>query len=217
MHIEDTGSGIPPGDAGRTSGSPSSRRRRPERAPGLGLSTVRGIVENHKGFLTLKTQEGKGTTFRVYFPAEESASAKGSSGSAHPFIARGNGELILIVDDEVQIRDVIATTLARYGYRVLIARDGTEALALFSTRSAEVAVVVTDLSMPNLDGAALANVIHQMNPSVKILVMSGLNSGARNPQMQRFAGAFMAKPFKAQTLLSTVSGLLHPGDQAQAR
>jgi DNA-binding NtrC family response regulator len=70
--------------------------------------------------------------------------------------------------------------------------------------------VITDLNMPNLDGAALANVVQQLNSKVKILAMSGLASGARNPQMQRFAGAFMMKPFKAEALLQAVNGLLHP-------
>jgi DNA-binding NtrC family response regulator len=101
---------------------------------------------------------------------------------------------------------------------VLLAKDGTEALALFTTRGKDISVVVTDLNMPILDGAALANVVHQLNPDTRILVMSGMNSGARNPQMQKFAGAFIAKPFTAQALLGAVNGLIHPSpDEATSK
>lgn len=208
IHVEDTGTGIPQAVLAHI-WDPFFTTKEAGKGTGLGLSTVRGIVQNHKGFLTLKTQEGKGTTFRAYFPAAETPGAAGPAGHAAPAVPRGRGELVLIVDDEAQIRDMIATTLSHFGYRVLIAKDGAHALALFSTRNSEISAVITDLSMPNLDGAALANVLHQINPSTKILVMSGLNSGARNPQMQRFAGAFMAKPFTTETLLVSLGRLLN--------
>jgi len=128
--------------------------------------------------------------------------------SAHPFPSRGNGELILVVDDEVHIREVVAKTLANYGYRVLLAKDGTEALTLFSARSAEIVAAITDLSMPNLDGASLANVLLQINPKLKVLVMSGMSIGSRNSLMQRYSGAFIPKPFKADALMAAVNGLL---------
>jgi CheY-like chemotaxis protein len=99
--------------------------------------------------------------------------------------------------------------LSHHGYRVMTAADGTEAVALFAQRSEEVSILITDLSMPNLDGASLANVARRLNPDIKILAMSGLASGGLNDEMRRFAGAFLVKPFKAQALLTTVDGLLH--------
>jgi nitrogen-specific signal transduction histidine kinase/CheY-like chemotaxis protein len=209
LQVEDTGTGIPE-DVLAFVWDPFFTTKEPGKGTGLGLSTVRGIVDNHKGFVTLKTVRGKGTTFRVYFPAAEVTTSQRKADSIHPFLVRGKGELVLIVDDEPQVREVAAATLAHYGYRVLLAKDGTEALALFTTRGKDISVVITDLNMPILDGAAVANVVHQLNPDVKILVMSGLNSGARNPQMQKFAGAFIAKPFTAQALLNAVNSLLHP-------
>ena len=135
---------------------------------------------------------------------------KGSSSiPVRPRPSQGKGELILVVDDEPQIRDITAAILSRHGYRVLIAADGTEAVAIFASRSNEISVLVTDLRMPNLDGAALASVVQHLNPTVKILAMSGLSSGA-DYQMKRFAGALLFKPFKAEALLQAVHGLLNP-------
>ena len=207
LHVEDSGSGIPP-EVLEHMWEPFYTTKPTGKGTGLGLSTVRGIVENHKGFVDLKTKAGRGTTFRVYLPANISAK-EGGPNSAHPFVARGNGELILIVDDEAQIRDITAAILSHHGYRVIIAGDGTEAVALFAPRSDEIRILITDLSMPNLDGASLANVVRRLNPNVKILAMSGLASGGLNTEMQRYAGAFLIKPFKADALLNTVNKLLH--------
>jgi signal transduction histidine kinase/CheY-like chemotaxis protein len=208
LHVEDSGSGMTPEVIERI-WEPFYTTKDPGKGTGLGLSTVRGIVENHKGFIHLKSKPGWGTLFRVYLPAANVEEKTGTTSSAHPFAARGNGELILIVDDEAQIRDITAAILSHHGYRVMIAADGTEAVALFAPRSEEVSILITDLSMPNLDGASLANVARRLNPNIKILAMSGLASGGLNNEMRRFAGAFLVKPFKAQALLSTVNDLLH--------
>jgi two-component system, cell cycle sensor histidine kinase and response regulator CckA len=214
LHFEDTGTGIP--DETLTNiWEPFFTTKEAGKGTGLGLSTVRGIVENHKGFITLKTRPGHGSTFRVYLPAAEAAMNRSSSAPVRPRPSNGKGELILVVDDEPQIRDITAAILSRHGYRVLIAADGTEAVAIFASRSNEISVLVTDLRMPNLDGAALASVVQHLNPTVKILAMSGLSSGA-DYQMKRFAGALLFKPFKAEALLQSVHGLLNPEAAAKA-
>jgi PAS domain S-box-containing protein len=208
LHVEDSGTGIPADVLGHI-WEPFYTTKAVGKGTGLGLSTVRGIVENHKGFVDLKTKPGRGTTFRVYLPAADVDTKEGRSNSSHPFVSRGNGELILIVDDESQIRDITAAILSHHGYRVMIAGDGTEAVALFAPRSDEISILITDLSMPNLDGASLANVARRLNPNIKILAMSGLASGGLNTEMQQFAGAFLIKPFKADALLNAVNKLLH--------
>ncbi len=215
LHVEDTGIGIPPQTLARI-WEPFFTTKGVGKGTGLGLSTVRGIVENYKGFVVLNTEPGRGTSFRVYLPAADVAEIDDSDSSTHPFAVRGNGELVLIVDDEVRIRETAAATLAHYGYRVLIAKDGTEALALFAARTNEIGVVITDFNMPNLDGAAVAKVVRQMNPKVKILAMSGMNSGGRSPQMQSFEGPFILKPFKAEALLLAVDKLLHAETAVEA-
>ena len=209
LHVEDTGTGISP-DALAHIWEPFFTTKDADQGTGLGLSTVRSIVEHHRGFISLNTQLGKGATFRVYFPAAELPAKSSNLDPVRPSAARGNGELILIVDDEAQIRDITAAILSRHGYRVLIAADGAEAVALFAARSAEISLVVTDMSMPNLDGAVLANIVKHLSSEVKILAMSGLSSGGGESRMHRFTSAFLFKPFKVEALLEAVSKLLHP-------
>ncbi|MGA2017805.1 MAG: ATP-binding protein [Opitutaceae bacterium] len=209
LHVEDTGTGIPP-EAIEHIWEPFFTTKDANKGTGLGLSTVRGIVESHRGFIGLKTQIGRGTTFRVYLPAAELPAKSGQLDPVRPSAARGNGELVLIVDDEAQIRDITAAILSRHGYRVLIASDGSEAVALFAARISEISVVVTDVSMPNLDGAVLAGILKHLKPDVKILAMSGLSSDTGDSKMSRYTGAFLFKPFKVEALLDAVSKLLHP-------
>jgi nitrogen-specific signal transduction histidine kinase/CheY-like chemotaxis protein len=208
LHVEDTGVGITP-EALEHIWAPFFTTKQAEGGTGLGLSTVRGIVENHKGFITLNTELGQGTTFRVYLPATEVQKNGGNVDPVKPIAIEGNGELILVVDDDAQIREMTAAILSKHGYRVITAADGTEAVAAFAARGGEISLIATDVRMPNLDGAALANVVLHLNPTVKILAMSGLSSGGQNSQMQRFAGAFLYKPFKIEALLHAVGKLLH--------
>ena len=185
-----------------------------DRISGLDL-TIRPVQfsgatsESHKGFLTLTTRPGRGTTFRAYFPAEVEAGASKAK-SECPGGFQGNGELVLVVDDESYIRELATTILSKNGYRAISAKDGAQALAMFSMHGCDISVVLTDLSMPNLDGASLTRVVRELNPDVRVLVMSGQNSSARAGQIGALAAAFIAKPFKPQTLLENVNALLHP-------
>lgn len=209
LHVEDTGTGIPLQTLARI-WEPFFTTKEAGKGTGLGLATVRGIVENLKGFIVLKTEPGRGTSFRVYLPAADSTESEKTDPQVLSFAVRGNGELILVVDDEAQIREAAAATLTHYGYRVLLAKDGTEALALFAAQTGEIDVVITDFNMPNLDGGALAKVVRQMNPNVKILAMTGMNNGGRNPNARGFENAVMLKPFKGEALLLAVNQLIHP-------
>jgi CheY-like chemotaxis protein len=204
IHVEDNGTGIPTEALDRI-WEPFFTTKEMNKGTGLGLSTVRGIVESHGGFVALKTAIGVGTTFSVFLPDSQNS----TSGSANPVsfnAPRGNGELILVVDDETQIRDLAALTLARHGYRVLAARDGTEAVALFAPRAKEIKLVVTDLHMPNLGGIALAGVARRLNPDIRIVVTSGMNEDSSdNPAMTaRLINAFLPKPFTIESLLAVV-------------
>ena len=208
LQVDDTGTGIAPDVLARI-WEPFYTTKETGKGTGLGLSTVRGIVETHHGFVSVQSEVGRGTTFRVFLPAAEGALGE-TPLPATLAVPRGHGELLLVVDDEVNIRNVTTTTLSRYGYRVIAARDGVEALALFPPRSHEISLLITDLHMPGLDGAAIARVVRRLNPAVKILAASGLGSGGRpDSPVPAFADAFLAKPFNVETLLRAVHDLLH--------
>lgn len=207
LHVEDTGTGIPPNVLERM-WEPFFTTKEADKGTGLGLSTVRGIVKSHGGFVEVRTKVGEGTAFRAYFPAV--VAAEMPAGPRPP--PRAHGELILVVEDSPDIREMTAAMLTRQGYRVLLAADGAEAVTLFNQRGAEIRLVISDLRMPNLDGAMLARVLHRLNPAVKMLVVSGNQPRApwsTNPWPDNFAADFLPKPFKPDVLLRKVRELIH--------
>jgi DNA-binding response OmpR family regulator len=145
----------------------------------------------------------------VHLPALDQNVDPSAERVASPAARRGSGELVLVVDDELSIRNMCATMLLRHGYRVLSAADGAEAITLFATRSKDIQLVITDLSMPNLDGASLAGVIRRLNPSVRIIAISGLANGEKGETpTQNFTDHFLHKPFRPEALLSLVHSVL---------
>ena len=217
LEIGDTGTGITP-EVMEHIWEPFFTTKAAGQGSGLGLSTVRGIIEKHDGFIDLQTEVGRGTTFRVYLPSSETT-ASSSSSTPLPFAPPGHGELILVVDDEADIREIITATLTGHGYRVLTAGDGIEAVALFAPRSAEIKLVITDLHMPGLEGGTLAIVLRRLDPAVRLLAMSGMAAGKNptSPLPDIFHGAFMMKPFTIETLLKTVRQQLpEPAGPAKA-
>lgn len=207
LHVEDTGTGILPAVLERM-WEPFFTTKEADKGTGLGLSTVRGIVKSHGGFVEVRTKVGEGTCFRAYFPA--AVAAEIPAGPRPP--PRAHGELILVVEDSPDIREMTAAMLTRQGYRVIMAADGAEAVTLFNQRASEIRLVISDLRMPNLDGAMLARVLHRLNPAVKILVVSGNQPRApwsTNPWPDNFAADFLPKPFKPDVLLRKVRELIH--------
>ncbi len=208
LHVEDTGSGIPPEILARI-WDPFFTTKSSDRGTGLGLSTVKGIVEAHHGFITVVSNIGRGTTFRIYLPAAETGVAA-TENVVRSFPRCGKGELILLVDDEPSIRDSVGALLRRAGYSVVTASDGAQAASKFHARAAEIALVITDVDMPVLGGKDLANIIHARNPAMKILAISGLQdlrTGSEN-SAGGYADAFVAKPFTTDRFLHCVTQLL---------
>jgi two-component system cell cycle sensor histidine kinase/response regulator CckA len=125
-----------------------------------------------------------------------------------PGLPRANGELILVVDDQQDVRDLLATVLSDHGYRPLLAVDGADALAVFNQQAGAVAAVVTDLSMPRIDGASLADRLRQLRADIPILFMSGLYEGAGGRRSLLSKAPFLQKPFRPVTLLEAIHQLL---------
>jgi len=207
IEIGDNGTGIAPEILPKI-WDPFFTTKPADQGTGLGLATVRGIVAAHHGFIGLETEPGRGTTFRVYFPAEVSAIAEADATRTAP-TRRGGTELILLVDDEEEIRETAKIILTDAGYRVVTARDGSEAAALFQARAAEFAMVITDLDMPRADGESLARLVHAVRADLPVLAMSGVASRGTSAASVAFASAFLQKPFAADGLLNEVQHLLH--------
>lgn len=209
LQVKDTGTGIPP-EAMVQIWQPFFTTKPEGKGTGLGLSTVRGIVANHGGFLTVESEEGQGATFSVFLPAaeDETQIAQGG-GAAKRSVRRGRGEVVFVVDDQVSVRESIGVVLAQHGYRPLTIPDGIEALSRFADRVRDVALVITDLDMPGLNGAALAQAILHLNPTVKILFISGTGENLVAKGAAADATGFLAKPFTPDALLGKVDELLH--------
>ena len=207
LDVEDTGTGMEPAVQAHI-WEPFFTTKTADKGTGLGLSTVRGIVETHHGFIALASQPGQGTRFRVFLPA-----TGGEAGVENPIPAapRGGGEFILVVDDEATIREMVKAIVSSHGYRVLAAVDGIEAIAMLAPRTGEIDIVVADMLMPRLGGRPLIDVIRRLNPSVKLLAMSGSHEGwdAVEGRGSR-ADSFIMKPFTGEELLTKIHSLLHP-------
>ncbi len=217
LQVEDTGTGISP-EVLAHMWEPFFTTKGLDQGTGLGLSTVRGIVESLTGFVDVKSVAGRGTKFRVYLPAVDGPVVDPANPAVRP-IQLGNGELILMVDDERNIREMTATMLTRNGYRVILAADGAEAVMVFAERGAEIRLVITDLHMPNLDGAMLSRALRRIKPGMKVLVVSGMSSAlGQRPgfKLEEFADGFLQKPFKPAMLLAKVHELLRPPGASSA-
>jgi PAS domain S-box-containing protein len=179
---------------------------------GLGLSTVMAIVKSHDGIVNVYSEPGKGTTFKVYLPALETSLEARKEQTEVASLPRGNGETILVIDDEASILTITSQTLQAFGYRVVTAMDGADALSVYVQHRNEIAVVLTDMMMPILDGPATIHALIRINPAVKIVAASGLNT---NGGVAKASGAgikhFLTKPYTAGTLLKTMRAILEEG------
>lgn len=205
--VDDTGSGIPPDVLDRIF-EPFFTTKDLGKGTGLGLSSTLAIIKSHGGFVRVSTEIGAGTQFRVYLPASTTAEPE-SIAMAKNDLPRGNNELVLLVDDETAVRDIVKHTLEAFGYRVLEACDGVEATALYPVHQSEIAVVLTDMMMPVMDGPETIRVLLGMNPQVRIIAASGMGTNSMIAKTLA-AGArhFLPKPYTAETLLQSLKMVL---------
>ncbi|MEH2197469.1 PAS domain-containing hybrid sensor histidine kinase/response regulator [Nostoc sp.] len=199
--VTDTGVGINPKIIDRIF-DPFFTTKEVGKGTGLGLSILMGIVNSYGGFVEVASQVGIGTKFQVYLPNQEGSTSQVVD---EVKLSTGQGELILVVDDEVAITEITKTTLEIYNYRVLTAQNGIEALALYTQHQDEIKLVLMDIMMPSINGKTAIRTLQTINSQVPIVAMSGLATAEALVQTTGVAiQGFLAKPFSTEQLLNFV-------------
>ncbi len=205
--VSDTGSGMTP-EVMENIFNPFFTTKEQGKGTGLGLATVIGIVKGHKGFLALQSEVGVGTTFKIHLPANRQIRTEVQQEESLADL-KGNGELVLVVDDEAPIREVIVGTLEAHNYRCYTAEDGTDALAMYFERRDAIQLVITDLHMATMDGIGLTRSLRKLTPDAKVIVSSGHINKENQTILEGLAvKSFLEKPYTAEKLLKCVKDTL---------
>lgn len=177
---------------------------------GLGLASVYGIVKNHGGFVTVESEQGKGSTFKVFLPATEQAIVKDRVQRPAPATASQRiGETILVVDDEEPIVRSVSRLLAALGYEVLTAPNGMEAIEIVRNNREQIALVILDMIMPGMSGSQTFDALRAIVPSVKVLLSSGYSvDGQATEILERGCNGFIQKPFDLAALSAKLREIL---------
>ncbi|MDZ8104926.1 MAG: response regulator [Nostoc sp. DedQUE12a] len=208
ISVSDTGTGIPREIVDRIF-EPFFTTKEVGKGTGLGLSTVLGIIKSHGGFVNVVTEVSKGAEFQVCLPVTQTIETD-SKLCGDSELPSGHGELILVVDDEDSIREITKTWLEHNGYKVIVANDGIDAIALYTKHQQEISALLIDMMMPHMDGLTTINVLKKINPNIKIIGISGL---ASNHEMIKILGnnvkTFLSKPYTSCDLLRNLQMVLN--------
>ena len=206
VRVSDSGSGIPASIINKIF-EPFFTTKEPGKGTGLGLSTVIAIVKSHGGFVKVESALGRGTDFEVYLPASTELESEDLS-DGEGLLPHGNGETILLVDDESSILDITRETLETYGYKVITARDGAEAVGLFAQHKAVIDAVITDIMMPVMDGPTAIRNLRKMKSDLKVVASSGF---VEEPKVKELIADgvqyFLHKPYTADKVLEVLAKL----------
>ncbi len=204
--ITDTGTGIPPEIIERIF-EPFFSTKGPDKGTGLGLSTVIGIVKSHGGFVRVYSVPNQGTTFSVFLPAA-GADTQAEETEKAPDAFRGNGETILVADDEQAVRMAARAVLTSLNFKVVTAGDGTEALIQVAEKRSELRAVITDLHMPHMDGLAFVRALKRMLPDVGIIIASGRLDEREAKEFKSLGiNAVLEKPFTQDKLVEALKAV----------
>ncbi len=206
--VEDTGVGIARQNLEKIF-DPFFTTKEVGKGTGLGLSTSLAIVKGHGGFIRVYSEPDRGTRFTVCLPVGGGRARGGGEAAPAVDLPRGHGETILVVDDEESIRAIARKILEAFGYRVLTATDGAEALTLYAANRADIALVITDMMMPVMDGAATIHALRKLNPAVRVVAASGITAQGKIPKAEAAGVSHcLPKPFSAAKLLFVVKAAL---------
>ena len=201
ISVSDSGAGIPQDVLDKVF-EPFFTTKSEGKGTGLGLSTVYSIVKSHGGFVGVYSEPGEGTSFTIYLPASEKREVIPSRERAD--LIPGNGELILVVDDETNILETTREALEDLNYRVITASNGLEALEQYRAHADEIAAVITDLMMPEMDGITAIRKLKEARPGLPIIAASGLTGTKARESVEAGARTCLSKPFTAERLVGTL-------------
>jgi PAS domain S-box-containing protein len=209
LEVTDTGEGMPREIIDRIF-DPFFTTKEVGKGTGLGLSTVQGIVSNHGGFISVASTVGEGTTFKIYLPARDgqfTVTAESEEPAAEA--PHGNGELVLVVDDDTTVLSMTTQILAAFGYDVVGAEDGAQAIGVYTRRSSDIAIVLTDMSMPIMDGQALIAALTRIDPQLPIIAATGNTAASHLAKIAKSGVvSVLTKPYTAAHLLHTIADAL---------
>jgi len=206
LMVMDTGSGMDK-DTLEHIFEPFYTTKLPSQGTGLGLAMVHGIVKHHKGHVRCYSEPGQGTTFKIYFPALISDAEKEEATVSR--MPRGGSETVLLVDDEKMIRDLGSRILTKAGYNVITTSNGKEALHVYQERRHEIALVILDVIMPEIDGKKCLEGLLSLNPGVRVVIASGHPANAPSTDaLAAGAKGFVNKPYHIRQLLEVVREVL---------
>ena len=204
LSVSDTGCGIPPEILPRIF-EPFFTTKEVGKGTGLGLATVFSIVQQHKGWINVYSEVGRGTTFRIYLPRLAALSGQ-TGGESVPTTVRGGNETILLVEDDFLLRPSTVKVLSQLGYRVLAATNGDEALEIWTRHRGEIGLLLTDLILPGgINGKDLGQRLLRENPKLKVIYTSGYSTEVIGGNGAFEEGVnFLNKPFQTQKLAQTI-------------
>jgi CheY-like chemotaxis protein len=208
LRVSDTGTGIAPEHLSRIF-EPFFTTKEVHRGSGLGLATAYGIVRQHHGWITVRSEQGHGTTFDIYLPATDEPASRTVT-SKRDEARVGGRETLLLIEDETAVRQLARTVLERHGYRTLDAIDGVNALEIWREHGHEIDVILTDMVLPEgISGIDVATRIRAERPDIPVIVTSGYSVEMAGKELlpdERIT--FLQKPYRPQQLLRVVRDTL---------
>jgi two-component system cell cycle sensor histidine kinase/response regulator CckA len=205
LRVTDTGAGMDKKTVDRIF-EPFFTTKEMGRGTGLGLASAYGIIKAHEGYIDVDSRKGRGTTFSIYLPASEKEALR--TVRASDSIINGT-ETVLLVDDEEVVREASQELLEAMGYRVLIAKDGKEAVELYKNKQEDIDIVLLDIVMPNMGGREAYETLKSINPDIRVLLLSGYSiDGQATEILKRGANAFIQKPFNMKELSGKIREVL---------
>lgn len=206
LSVNDTGAGMSPEIVSRIF-EPFFTTKKQGKGTGLGLAMVYGIVKAHGGWITIETKPGNGSTFRFFLPAAENQVPDAPDGVQKPL--RGGRERILVVDDEEFVRKLVRTILERWGFQVVTAETGEQAVAFYREHASAIDLVLLDYTMPGWNGLQVLRKMQELDPEVRVIFSSGHTLQSEpNQLLAAGAEAFVAKPYRPEELVARIRQVL---------